>query len=575
MSSEVTAKISELIWLSSLSESSNTKSFFLKGLGKWTTTPRDFRSLRGEERFMEVEMKLSSPMRILGIDVGNYWSAFITVWGSRDLNASHSLLSSKILLSRSDSVTGNASKGEGVLFFDEKSFESDSKDLFYDRLKIKVTQPYNIPTDRFGLSMFVVRGTHSTKSKASILDEKGLSNGNSHVKQRNGIENLIAKVGKHVVEPSKKTYLRDLLPSVPPSSSPHWTTLLRNYLNTVTSPMAMSAPSLLKQFLRKNPNISLNNGQKALGESQIKRQLSSLHSPLSKNTVLNPIQDNSNNNNIICKPSEEMISLSPTKEELHRSVRKVLKVSPVNSSPAELLRLFHKVNPNIVLSKREKERIKLDFIKYCSSPKRKRRSESVEVIHQVKKKSRPSYQDDFDPRILKTFSKDELEHNKVLIQTRVYKKDKELPLEGDSVLFVNKGVPVTFYKTGNRIFMEIENEFFRPEVMKDHIVSIFKDYSLDQIYMSESKENKTKLITIRDDFHLCPVCNEVEFRSVRELEVHSWACTGPQFEEKSSLNTEKKSPTPGPSGLQNSSCPICSRKIPMNALIDHVSQCEG
>ncbi|CAB4061718.1 unnamed protein product [Lepeophtheirus salmonis] len=365
MSSEVTAKISELIWLSSLSESSNTKSFFLKGLGKWTTTPRDFRSLRGEERFMEVEMKLSSPMRILGIDVGNYWSAFITVWGSRDLNASHSLLSSKILLSRSDSVTGNASKGEGVLFFDEKSFESDSKDLFYDRLKIKVTQPYNIPTDRFGLSMFVVRGTHSTKSKASILDEKGLSNGNSHVKQRNGIENLIAKVGKHVVEPSKKTYLRDLLPSVPPSSSPHWTTLLRNYLNTVTSPMAMSAPSLLKQFLRKkNPNISLNNGQKALGESQIKRQLSSLHSPLSKNTVLNPIQDN---------------------KELHRSVRKVLKVSPVNSSPAELLRLFHKVNPNIVLSKREKERIKLDFIKYCSSPKRKRRSESVEVIHQVKK----------------------------------------------------------------------------------------------------------------------------------------------------------------------------------------------
>ena len=100
--------------------------------------------------------------------------------------------------------------------------------------------------------------------------------------------------------------------------------------------------------------------------------------------------------------------------------------------------------------------------------------------------------------LLKYCSED-LKDSGILVQHRSYKKSKDLPLVNDE-LKVEAGQKVTFFKYGQTIVLATKGQIYDPKVKAEHIPSIFKDYTEEQIKSSDkyqivkmtSPENRIK-----------------------------------------------------------------------------------
>merc|ERR1712183_821633 len=62
----------------------------------------------------------------------------------------------------------------------------------------------------------------------------------------------------------------------------------------------------------------------------------------------------------------------------------------------------------------------------------------------------------------------------ILVQVYNYKKNKKLPLKGNTELSVKKGEPVTFFKVGPDIHLESKGRFYLPDIQPEHMERVFK-----------------------------------------------------------------------------------------------------
>ena len=172
--------------------------------------------------------------------------------------------------------------------------------------------------------------------------------------------------------------------------------------------------------------------------------------------------------------------------------------------------------------------------------------------------------------LLKYCSED-LKDSGILVQHRSYKKSKDLPLV-NAELKVEAGQKVTFFKYGQTIVLATKGQIYDPKVKAEHIPSIFKDYTEEQIKSSDeysSPENRInsdfvsphrKKMRAEDDWKLksedkkCPLCMKNFSQDENELIEHASRCSG--------IDDSK-----------TSTCPICQREYPADTLVLHAQEC--
>ena len=154
------------------------------------------------------------------------------------------------------------------------------------------------------------------------------------------------------------------------------------------------------------------------------------------------------------------------------------------------------------------------------------------------------------------YTTDQLKSIGVLVQHRSYKKPKELPLKHDKTLKVEIGQRVTFYKQGKLILLCTNEKLYDPQVQPQHISSIFKDYSEDEILANDFNDTETKVETKKCEIldKKCPLCMKNFGQNEQKLIEHAANCNGI---EENSMET----------------CPICEREFPPESLAVHAPEC--
>jgi len=77
----------------------------------------------------------------------------------------------------------------------------------------------------------------------------------------------------------------------------------------------------------------------------------------------------------------------------------------------------------------------------------------------------------------------------VLVQKRIYRRCKNLPLKNGAFLIVEPGNMVTFFKYQNLIAVKFKNNVFDPLIEPEHVYGIFNDYPKDQVISGVSHKN--------------------------------------------------------------------------------------
>ena len=93
------------------------------------------------------------------------------------------------------------------------------------------------------------------------------------------------------------------------------------------------------------------------------------------------------------------------------------------------------------------------------------------------------------------YSNDQIKSIGILVQERIYKKPRPLPLKQGKELQVKAGQKIVFYKMGKRILINTEGSIYKPQVDPEHVRSIFKDYSEDEVFASDFTEFPTEPTT--------------------------------------------------------------------------------
>ena len=180
------------------------------------------------------------------------------------------------------------------------------------------------------------------------------------------------------------------------------------------------------------------------------------------------------------------------------------------------------------------------------------------------------------------YCSEDLKDSGILVQHRSYKKSKDLPLV-NAELKVEAGQKVTFFKYGQTIVLATKGQIYDPKVKAEHIPSIFKDYTEEQIKSSDkyqivkmtSPENRInpdfvsphrKKMRAEDYWKLnlsqndrkqdkkCPLCMKNFGQDENELIEHASRCSG--------IDDSK-----------TSTCPICQREYPEDTLVLHAQEC--
>jgi hypothetical protein len=147
-----------------------------------------------------------------------------------------------------------------------------------------------------------------------------------------------------------------------------------------------------------------------------------------------------------------------------------------------------------------------------STPKSVRKVEKVES----EKKKKALATDDFDnPENYRKYSKKQLWSHCILVQTRQYKNDKRLPIVGGIKLLVERGQVITFYKKGPKIWMQVCETIYVPEVEPEHVAGIFRDFSEEELLRNDRGEKLGEL--------KCPIC-EKQFTCEKKLVEHCSEC---------------------------------------------------
>jgi len=155
----------------------------------------------------------------------------------------------------------------------------------------------------------------------------------------------------------------------------------------------------------------------------------------------------------------------------------------------------------------------------------------------------------------------------ILVQVYNYKKDKKLPLKGNTELSVKKGEPVTFFKVGPDIHLESKGRFYLPDIQPEHMERVFKNFSSKEVIKSTFPDNLDKLLKMGGSSNNLESSKPDSEKKVVKSGVFD-DIPSPHKPTKQS----KASSTSPPSN--QGQCPICSTTLPLSQLADHAAACE-
>jgi len=163
----------------------------------------------------------------------------------------------------------------------------------------------------------------------------------------------------------------------------------------------------------------------------------------------------------------------------------------------------------------------------------------------------------YNRKHLLSVSQDTLIASGILVQVYNYKKDKKLPLKGNTELSVIQGEAVTFYKVGPDIHLEYGGRFYLPDIQDEHLNRVFKNFAPKDVQRATFPPNLVQLL------------------NVGASEGQKNGCHSKSPQSSPSKASLQKIESDSEASLKNGECPMCLESFPMSKLSNHASECQG
>jgi len=163
----------------------------------------------------------------------------------------------------------------------------------------------------------------------------------------------------------------------------------------------------------------------------------------------------------------------------------------------------------------------------------------------------------YNRKHLLSVSRDTLIASGILVQVYNYKKDKKLPLKGNTELSVIQGEAVTFYKVGPDIHLEYGGRFYLPAIQDEHLNRVFKNFAPKDVQRTTFPPNLVQLL------------------NTGASEGQKIGCHSKSPQSSPSKASLQKIEADNDSCGENGECPMCLENFPLSKLSNHASECQG
>ena len=465
--------------------------------GKWTNPLKNVATLAKGREVTEIEAEFKLPLcKIEAIDVGNFWTANLDLEVGRSGESAGSRLtllksSPLLLMTRMDCSNGNNAQSMKFITKSDINPEVLNASKGWDRLRIVCKQ--HLKNDvLFGLSTLSIRGKR--------LDDVVIDKHDSE-----GVKDAFERESDNVTDNDRPDWY------VPGSRASR---LVESSLKS--SKFKFKSTSGDDQVKENRQPAFVSPERKRLREEDDLKSVDKITS--SRNQVV--IQDVSNASSTSEAPSKFKFK---KKDSLEKSSSKVTAQS--------------------IKKPDSRNQVVIQDVSNASTSEVSSKFKKKDSLEKSSSKVTITKPDDF----LK-YDELQLEQSGMLVQSRFYKKPRELPLLDGSGLPVKPGQKVTFIKQGKLILIIYDGRTYEPLVEPEHVPAIFKDYSETDIIENNLKPTP-KFIDMK-----CPLCNKNFGQNEEKLVRHAANCNG--MEE-----------------LVQDVCPICEREYPPELLPEHAQQC--